>query len=96
MYVFVTMCCDYADEFDVMGCFVEEKAKFEQDLAAIRENFNGEPIYFGTNEALEFDDFEHFEGTLDVKECSKQFYDEFIALNGGSSHGHNYMEDLLP
>lgn len=101
-FVFVQASHDYADEFDVEGCFVMPKPHFEKQLADIKAAFDegkitdSTELYFGTNEALRFDTFRDFERGLEIKECSEQFYDEFKALTGGSGHiGHDTMGSLL-
>ena len=94
-YVYVTSSFDYSDEFDVEGCFVEEKQVFDDEMALVEEAFADGRLkdveeYFGTNEAIEFDCFEDYERGLTVKECSKAFYLEFIELNGGTSVGKTF------
>lgn len=91
-YVYVTSSFDYSDEFDVEGCFVEEKQVFDDEMALVEEAFADGRLkdveeYFGTNEAIEFDCFEDYERGLTVKECSKAFYLEFIELNGSTEQG---------
>lgn len=97
-FVFVSLSHDYADEFYVEGCFVQEKSDFEADLkkieAGFKEHIGGEEIYFGTNEFLLFSTFEDFMCGVSVKECSEQFFDEFKVLTGGSQ-GFNVMEIML-
>ena len=98
-FVFVQTSYDYADEFDVNGCFVMPKPHFEKQLAEIKQafedgRFDGREFYFGSNEYLQFDSFEDFESGLEVKECTEQFYDEFSALTGSGCIGHDTFGDL--
>jgi hypothetical protein len=98
-FVFVEMSHDYADEFDVKGAFVISKELFEESMEKIRAAFaagkyENREFYFGTNEALTFDDLYSFESGVSVKECTEQFYDEFKQLTGGSI-GTTVMDDLL-
>jgi hypothetical protein len=99
-FVFVQLSHNYADEFDVDCCFVAPKPHFEADLEKIKEFFEKksrayEEFYFGTNEFLQFDNFNTFMNGVTVKECTEQFYDEFKALTGGGSVGYNVMESIL-
>lgn len=96
-YVFVMMCHDYADEFNVDCCFVESRKQFDEDMAKIKEGFNtlaGREFYFGTNEYLMFDSFESFESGVIVQECTESFYTQFMALCAGAV-GFNVMERMM-
>jgi len=100
MYVFVTMSHDYADEFDVDCCFVADKREFNMNMSIVQLAFDANVItdetefYFGTNEQLMFDCFDHFEGGVSVQDCSEDFYHEFINLCGGQI-GFNVLERMV-
>lgn len=92
-YVFVKSSFNWADEFAAEGCFVQEKQVFDDELSQIEEAFadgrlEDVEVYFGSNEAITFDCFEEYSRGLTVKECTKEFYLEFIELNGRNEHGH--------
>jgi hypothetical protein len=99
-YLFVTLTFDYADEFNVHCCFVQKAEEFNADMAAIEQLFKENPgmsneeFYFGTNEFLQFSDFEDFESGVEAQDCSEQFYNEFKRLNNGSI-GFNVIDSLL-
>jgi hypothetical protein len=98
-YVFVQLSHDYADEFDVDCCFVQSKQEFESDLEKIKEGFEDgtlvdKKFYFGTNEALTFEEYEDFVGGIEVDDCSQEFFEEFTRLAGGCV-GFCVMDGLL-
>ena len=99
-YVFISSSHNYADEFDVTGCFVTSRTQLEADLEKIKKAFedkrihDGTEFYFGTNEALSFTDYASFEDGLTVKDCTEAFYNEFKALTGGGI-GIIAMDGLL-
>jgi hypothetical protein len=92
---------DWSDEFDTHGVFVTTRKEFEEQLAKIKKGWDavkGKEFYFGTNEFHSWDIFEGWSGYrdgLNEKVCSKEFYDEFIRVNGGRSYGATFMTDLL-
>jgi hypothetical protein len=82
-YVFVTTTHNWADEFNIGGCFVAIDSEFQAIMdkiqAAFAKGFITEDteFYFGTNEGLSFENWEDFLSGVQVEECSKPFYDEF-------------------
>jgi hypothetical protein len=99
-YVFVKLNHDYSDEFDVVGCTVMSEDEWNRQYSEIKRGFdqqllNGKAFYFGTNEALTFNSFEHFDAGVDVCACSKQFHDEFKKLTFTGRLGYWVVEHLL-
>lgn len=102
-YFYVTMVFDYADEFDVYGSFVCNEAKVEtlkQQIKATFDKFDEDSdtketyLYFGTNEAIEVSDYADFIRNVKFHECSKRFYDEFLAIHP-RGFGHNMIANLI-
>jgi hypothetical protein len=69
-YVLVKLESNYADEFDVEAFVVVSTEYFENAKARIRaldsESKSGLYMNFGTNEALEWGDFDDFEDSLEI------------------------------
>lgn len=85
-YYFVRFSADYADEFDIGGCFVTTRSPedfFEEALENSIEYFDGFPCdrYFGTNEFITYESLEDYKRCFNFQECSKEFYEEFQRLN---------------
>lgn len=97
-FVFVTLCHDYADEFNVECCFVDTRENYEATLESIQKKFDsgileGWEFYFGTNEYLSFHYFDDLMTGVEAVECSKEFYEEFNKLCGGQV-GFNVLEHM--
>ena len=78
----------WADEFDVNGLWVTTQDEYNEFLEQLdKVNFHGQEIYFGTNEWVEYESKEDLLRDLTTWEISEIFYDEFISIFGGDSHG---------
>lgn len=98
--VFVVGSHDYSDEFDVDGCMVLPRAKYEEMMAVIGTAFEKELLtensefYFGTNEALIFYSFDDFANGFTVQPCSEAFATEFRQLNKGNVVGNDTLNQV--
>lgn len=99
-YVFVKASHDYADEFDVVSCFVILKSDFDKKVAVIQQAFENGDIsehsgfYFGNNEYMSFESFEVFKGGLTVSPCTEAFADEFHRINPSGIVGYSVFDRL--
>lgn len=85
-YYFVRFTADYADEFDIGGCFVTEKSPeefFKETEKVAEKYYDGFPceVYFGTNEFIEYESLEEYKKRFHFQECTKEFYDEFKSFS---------------
>ena len=88
-YFLIEQSCNYADEFDMEGFWVDEGITEQEVLDKILNNFieeNGDfPVesYFGSNEAMIFEDESEYLDTISIKEITKNDYDVIINILGG-------------
>jgi len=89
-HVIIMFSDDWADEFDVDGFMVMSKGEYSANyLAPIAEHFKdyGSWEYgFGTNEVLEYENFDEFMKRLDIIEISEK-HAEIINLYFGGKFG---------
>lgn len=86
-YVLVTLGADYADEFDVSHAWTMTKGDYDDAVKETKKYFdeNGETeIYFGTNEYINVSDFDDYMSNLSVENISKEDYETFNRMFGGS------------
>lgn len=88
-YVLVTLDADYADEFDVCHAWAMTKEAYDEGVKSSREYFESRgrgytEIYFGTNEAIDVDNFNDYMSNLSVETISKEDYEAFHRMFGGS------------
>lgn len=87
-YVLVKLDACYADEFDVCHAWVMTREEYNQGVKTSKENLDKRgryvEIYFGTNEALNVDDFDDYMRNLSVETISKEDYDAFNRMFGSS------------
>lgn len=99
-YIFVQTSHNWADEFDMEGASVWTKSVLEDKLANIKKGFEEGRIredhefYFGTNEALQFYDYNDFERGVKMVECSEEFHDEFKRIVRGRGVGIDIINRL--
>ena len=75
-YFIVFFSADYADEFDIQGFRVEKaesKKSILDSLVHPKTKFPYER-YFGTNEAIEYNDKKDFLSNFDIKEIKEEEY----------------------
>lgn len=76
---------NYADEFDVDGFMVIDKDQFNKEVELIKRLFDeyGEhEFYFGTNEALSYDNFNQWFDTFSVTDITDAEADVLNRLFG--------------
>lgn len=88
-YFIVKQNCDYADEFDVNGFALFEAESREALLAQLIPEGVEFPAeqYFGTNEAITFDDKNDYIRSLKIQEITNEEY-KIVTKVVGSSYGH--------
>ena len=93
-YLLVKLNANYADEFDVDSMWVTTEEDHIALLADLKEHedniHDGNEIYFGTNEAIYFDNYEELMHSLDVVEITPEFYNDFLTFVG---NGHGPFDD---
>lgn len=85
-YVLVIVSADYADEFDVCHSYVMTKEEYDQGVETSRKNLEGKrnnEIYFGTNEAIDVNDFNDYMRNISVQSITKDDYDAYMRMFGG-------------
>lgn len=99
-FIFVRLCHNYADEFDVNCCYVTTAKEHFNELERIHSLFKSGQIsgrnefYFGSNEALQFDSFAKLLEGITTTECTKEYYDEFNKLNSNGCVGFCVLDNM--
>jgi len=89
-YYLVEQETNYADEFDLEGFWIQEAESEEKLKKELVQNLIGErgdfpmEIYFGSNEAVEFENENDYISTLKISEITKEEYDVVVKLFGGA------------
>lgn len=89
-YFIVKQSGNYADEFDTEGFFLAEGKNLKEvrkSLEPSEDTVFPAEVYFGTNEAIEFEDLEEYLDSFEITEITKQQYDA-IGDVIGDSFGH--------
>jgi len=84
-YVLVKLSANYADEFDVEGFMVMAADAWEevkQDTKQVFDGCGSYEWYFGTNEYITFDSYEHWLRCLDETEITEDEFKTIIKLFG--------------
>lgn len=79
----ITINRDWSDEFNVEGMVVISGSAWDAHLAMAEEHFkkNGEvEVYFGTNEALSWHDFDDYKTSFKVTELTAEQFDVLKTL----------------
>lgn len=77
-YVLVKYHADYADEFDVYGFRVLTRSKWAEIVEDVRNTWDGPTeTYFGTNEFVEYEDFDDWFRDFKVTEISEEEFKVF-------------------
>ena len=75
---------NYADEFDVAGFYITTQKKWDKHLEEVETFFKNrtEPVekYFGTNEYIEFYDFDDYKSSFTVTPITKEENDVLTKL----------------
>ncbi len=74
---------DYADEFSVYGTKVVTEEKLEEGKESAKKLFAGKrniERYFGTNEAVEWYDYNDYMRSIKATEISQEQYDVLLKL----------------
>lgn len=74
-YIIANAKFNWADEFDMAGFIISKKKDWEKDLEVIKAYLKGKQgkhneIYFGTNESINFKDYNQFIDNVNVKEIT--------------------------
>lgn len=72
---------DYADEFDVSGIMLQTSSWYEQHMKNAQELFNkrsSREVYFGTNEAVQYEGFDSYKRAFTVTELTHEEYSLFL------------------
>lgn len=78
---------NYADEFDVDGFMVISKNQFDKDVELVKKwfaDYGDAEFYFGTNEALSYDDFDDWFNSFSVTEITDDEAQVLTKLFGNS------------
>lgn len=89
---------DYADEFDCK-CFKvfpsgDSYAKWLSDVEYLFEQRGEIEFYFGTNEFLEFSNFQDFVRNIEAQEITQDEHDSMLALFNRRSFGTGNIFDI--
>lgn len=72
--ILVKFQCDYADEFDVYGIRLFSRESWDNCVEEVRKSFEDEPgekeVYFGTNEACTFSNFDEWFRAIEILELT--------------------------
>ena len=94
-YVLVKEYHDWADEFSTYGFAIYEKEKFYEDLKFLEENWREDTeLYFGTNEAMEWESFEDLKRGLEVLEITEEEAEVFKKF-GMKFYGQTFFDRAL-
>lgn len=89
-YFLIEQSCNWADEFDMNGFWLGESEDEEELIKSILKDFLEEhgdfPVetYFGTNEAMEFENENDYLATLSIREITKNEFNVINNVLGGS------------
>lgn len=76
---------NWADEMDVSGFMILKETEKDMALAKIKRNFrNGGTVSIGSNEEIEYSNFDEVMNDISIEEISKENYDTINRLFGGS------------
>ncbi len=70
-YAFVKLETTWADEFEIHGFLIAPKKEFDADLKLLKDYFpKNREVYFGTNEAIDFESYDDLMACLEIKTIS--------------------------
>ena len=94
-YVLVQTHDNWADEMDIYGYRIISRAAYDQRLIELQEEFeeaDGTYMwYIGTNEEIEYSNFDNFLETLTVTELTKKEAQNLVQVLGSNSNGHSLI-----
>lgn len=94
-YVLVQTHDNWADEMDIYGYRIISRAAYAQRLIELQEEFeeaDGTYMwYIGTNEEIEYSNFDNFLETLTVTELTKKEAQNLVQVLGSNSNGHSLI-----
>lgn len=94
-YVLVQTHDNWADEMDIYGYRIISRAAYDQRLIELQEEFeeaDGTYMwYIGTNEDIEYSNFDNFLETLTVTELTKKEAQNLVQVLGSNSNGHSLI-----
>jgi hypothetical protein len=79
-YYLVTYFDNWSDEFDIEGFVLQTEDELQQMFDAARSVSYPSTLYFGTNEFVEYESFEDWRDHLDIKEITKEVFEEMTKL----------------
>jgi hypothetical protein len=86
---------NWADEMDVAGFMLLTGLEKDMALASIKKKFRkGGTVYIGTNEEIEYSDYDEVMSDVSITEISKQDYDTINRLFGTSFGETGPCEDF--
>lgn len=85
-YILAVWNCNWADEFDTEGFLVITDENWNKFVEALTDKDCKQEFYFGTNEALEFEDKNDYLRHFEVKEISAEEA-ETITKHLGKQYG---------
>lgn len=104
MYKLVKFKKDYADEFNVCGISLYTEEDLDKTLTYLKDNFdklNDKEYYFGTNECLEFSNYDEITQSIVISDISEETYKELknILSDDFGTFSlrclHEYTEEVL-
>ncbi len=78
---------NYADEFDLQGFAIRDAESWNQHVERMKNAAWPQARWFGTNEGVEFDEFDHYINRFTVKEITEE-QANFLIKNFGFCYGH--------
>lgn len=78
---------DYADEFDVYGFRVMNESQFQEFTANLEKIKFPQEVYFGTNEAVEFESLDEYKRAFKSKEIDRNEHLVLKRLFGNDWYG---------
>ncbi len=85
-YVLIKGCSNYSDEFDCEFFRIELKDKWVKFQAIVEKYFSPFKIWFGTNESVEFQSYQHWCNSFVASEISEHDYN-FLKGKFGTEFG---------
>lgn len=90
MYVLVKARCNWADEFDTKQFWAGPKVEWEE-IVKYSKNISNVEVSFGTNEGIEFSDFDDWNSHMKVTEISEEQFNTLADLfNDGRREEFSY------
>ena len=94
-YVLVQTHDNWADEMDIYGYHILPRSEYDERIVELQEEFkesDGTYLwYIGTNEEIEYSNFDNFLETLTVTELTKAEAQNLIQVLGSSYNGHSLI-----